>query len=239
MTTVTLFKVEPLLAKKDVHNRLNQQKANGCWFRVRKSKGNKNEMEIDIWYEEDLETGMKKIFQADAYEMAEYIRERGKDRIIRKVYCFINVKSGTLEIYRGIDGVTYRIKGLIEKLLKVNLTAVSLDSGQLLTIVKENSSELKQAMFKYIHGLWYHIIRGNHLENNNKYRNYLSSKPDSLRVISIKPKIKYINGSEYMITINGDKGTIKMSRGAFNWRPRLEVKQIVSMVAGAAGLPIF
>jgi len=106
-------------------------------------------------------------------------------------------------------------------------------------ITKKYSSELKQAMFKYIHGLWYTIIRGRHLENNRKYKDYIVSKPDSLRCISIVPKIKYLNGNGYSVTINGDKGTIKMWDGMFKWKPRLEVKQIVSMIINVAALPSF
>jgi hypothetical protein len=82
-------------------------------------------------------------------------------------------------------------------------------------------------------------MRGRHLENNLKYKDYIVSKPDSLRCISIVPKIKYLNGSKYMVTINGDKGTIRMSNGYFKWKPRLEVKQIVSMVVNVATLPSF
>jgi hypothetical protein len=48
-----------------------------------------------------------------------------------------------------------------------------------------------------------------------------------------------MNGSEYSVTINGDKGTIKMWDGMFKWKPRLEVRQIVSIVANVAKLPSF
>jgi hypothetical protein len=106
-------------------------------------------------------------------------------------------------------------------------------------IVKAYSTELKQAMFKYIHGLWYHIIRGRHLEQNGKYKDFIVTKPDSLRCVSIVPKIKYLNGSEYSVTINGDKGTIKMWDGMFKWKPRIEVRQIVQIVANVASLPSF
>jgi len=60
-----------------------------------------------------------------------------------------------------------------------------------------------------------------------------------LSCISIIPKIKYLNGSEYSVTINGDKGTIKMWDGMFKWKPRLEVRQIVSIVANVSKLSTF
>ena len=239
MTTITLFKIEPLLKKEEIIKRLNEKKKNGCWLTAKESKYNENEIEIDVWYEEDVETGLKRAFSEEAYEMIEYLRTKGKEKIVRKVYCFIDLNLGTLEIYRGIDFITYKIKEIVENLLEVTLTTVSLDAGHLLHITTKYSSELKQAMFKYIHGLWYHILRGRHLENNNKFKDYLVTKPDSLRCVSVVPKIRYLNGSDYMVTINGDRGTIRMSDGLLKWKPRLEVRQIVQIVANVAALPSF
>jgi len=239
MTTITLFKIEPMPNKNDIVHRLHGKKKDGCWIKAKESKHNNNEVEIDVWYEEDIETGLKRAFSDEAYEVVEYLKTKGKEKIIRKVYCFIDLSLGTLEIYRGIDVITYKIKGVIEKLLKIDLSTISLDAGHLMHIVKGYSSELKQAMFKYIHGLWYHIIRGRHLEKNGKYKDFIVTKPDSLRCVSIIPKIKYLNGNGYSVTINGDKGTIKMWDGMFKWKPRLEVKQIVQIVANVAALPSF
>jgi len=239
MTTITLFKIEPLLEKGEIINRLNNKKKNGCWLKAKASKHNEDEIEIDVWYEEDVEIGLKRAFSEQAYEMLEYLKTKGKEKIVRKVYCFIDLNLGTLEIYRGVDFITYKVKEIIESLLDATLSTVSLDAGHLMHLTTKYSSELKQAMFKYIHGLWYHIIRGRHLENNGKFKDFIVTKPDSLRCVSIIPKIKYLNGSDYMVTINGDKGTIKMSNGYFKWKPRLEVRQIISIVANVAALPSF
>jgi len=239
MPTITLFKIEPMLVKKDLIKALNGKKKNGCWLKAKESKHNKGEIEIDIWYEEDVEIGLKRAFSEEAYEMVEYLKINGKEKVVRKVFCFINLELETLEIYRGIDTITYKIKEIIESLLEVNLVTISLDAGHLMHIVKKYSSELKQAMFKYIHGLWYHIIRGRHVEKNGKYKDFIVMKPDSLRCVSIVPKIKYLSGNGYSVTINGDKGTIKMWDGMFKWKPRLEVRQIVSIVANVAALPSF
>jgi hypothetical protein len=239
MTTVSLFKIEPLPSKDDIIRSLNDRKENGCWLRAKESKYRNDEIEVDIWYEEDVELGLKRAFSDEAYEVIEYLRSNGKERVLRKVYCFIDFELGILEIYRGTDIITNKIKELIEKLLNATLTPISLDAGHLMHITVKYSSELKQAMFKYINGLWYHIIRGRHLENNGKYKDFIATKPDSLRCISVVPKIKYLNGSEYSVTINGDKGTIKMWDGMFKWKPRLEVRQIVNIVANVANLPSF
>jgi hypothetical protein len=238
MTTVTLFKIEPMPTKNNVIHGLKGRR-NGFWLKAKESKYNKDEIEVDVWYEEDVETGLKRAFSDEAYEMVEYLKTKGKEKVIRKIYCFINLELKTLEIYRGIDVITYKIKEIIESLLETNLVTISLDAGHLMHIVKQYSSELKQAMFKYIHGLWYHIIRGRHLEKNGKYKDFIVAKPDSLRCVSIIPKIKFLNGNGYSVTINGDKGTIKMWDGMFKWKPRLEVRQIVSMVADVSKLPSF
>jgi len=239
MVTITLYKLDPLPSKEKIIKKLNNKKKNGLWLKARESKYNKNEIEIDVWYEEDIETGLKRAFSDEAYEVVEYLRNNGKEKITRKVYCFLNLRLETLEIYRGIDAITNKIREAIQSLLRINLTPVSLDAGHLLHIIKKYSSELKQAMFKYIHGLWYHILRGRHLEDNVKFKDFIVMKPESLRVISVIPKINYLNGSEYMVTINGDKGTIKMYDGFYKWKPRLEVRQIISIVANAARLPSF
>lgn len=230
MTTVSLFKFDELPRKEDILARLDGRKENGYWFKAKESRYNENEIEIDVWYEEDIEIGIKRAFSNETYEIAEYLKQQGKEKIIRKVYCFLDLKLKTLEIYRGQDYVTEIIKNKLEEILSTTLSPVSLTSEQLVKIVNNHSLELKQAMFKYIHGLWYHIIRGRHLEGNGKYRKYLEVKPNSLRVISVTPKIRYMNGRDYMVTINGDKGTIRMSDGFFKWKPRFEIKQIVNLI---------
>jgi hypothetical protein len=232
MTIVSLFRFGELPQKEEIIARLDGRKENGFWFKAKESRHNEDEVEIDIWYEEDIELGMRRAFSDEGYEMAEYLKQRGKEKVIRKVYCFIDLKLKTLEIYRGQDSITETIKEKLEQILSTTFSPVSLTPEQLVNIVNTYSSELKQAMFKYIHGLWYHIIRGRHLEANGKYKSYLETKPDSLRMVSVTPKIKYMNGRDYMVTINGDKGTIRMCDGFFKWKPRFEVKQIVNLVVG-------
>ena len=229
MTTISLFKFDELISKKQIVELLDGRRENGFTFRAKESRYRENEIEIDIWFEEDIENGLSRIFPDDASEIVQYLKENGKEKIVRKIYCFVDVRKKVLEIYRGYDIVTENIKQKLEKILSVKFYSLSLASNHLMNIVNNHSSELKQAMFKYIHGLWYSIIRGRHLESNEKYKSYLQSKPDSLRMISIIPKIKYMS-REYMVTINGDKGTIKMADGYFKWKPRFEIKQIVDII---------
>jgi len=234
MTTISLFKFEENLNKEEVLKQLDGRKENEYYFRAKSSRNNEEEIEIDVWYEESIELGMHKVFSEDAYEIVQYLIEKGKEKIIRKIYCFLNLKKKTLEIYRGPDAITEGIKLKLEKVLTAKFSPISLTSSQLINIVNSYSSELKQAMFKYVYGFWYSIIRGTHLENNEKYIQYLQTKPDSLRMISVMPKIRYMSSREYMVTINGDKGTIKMADGCYKWKPRFEVKQIVDIVSSVA-----
>ena len=232
MTTISLFKFDEILPKEQIIKLLDGRKEDGFWFKAKQSRFRESEIEIDVWYEEDIEAGMHRVFADEAADIVQYLKENGKEKIIRKIYCFIDVEKKTLEIYRGYDGLTERIKQRLEKILTTAFVPFSLSSQELVKIVNNHSSELKQAMFKYIHGLWYSIIRGRHLEKNQKYEQYLQTKPDSLRMISIVPKIRYMSPREYMVTINGDKGTIKMSDGIFKWKPRFEVKQIIEFIVG-------
>jgi hypothetical protein len=87
-------------------------------------------------------------------------------------------------------------------------------------------------MFKNIDGLFYQTLRGNNLETNKRFLEYMAKFKDFLRVISIRPAIKFLNGGRYQITLNGDKGSIRFSSLAdFKWRPRFEIRQIVDIVS--------
>jgi len=234
MVTVSLFRMNVVPEKLDIIYRVDGEKVGDCSFQARQSRYDDEEIQVEAFYEEDLEKGMKMFFSDEAGEIAEYLKERGKEKIQRKVTCFVNRRSKVLEIYRGKDHVTAKIKEGLQRLLGVNLEQVGLDSRQLLVIANQNSEEIKQAMFKYIHGMWYQILRGNRLESNQKYLEYLSFKPESLRMVSVIPKINWANGSKYTVTFNGDKGTIKMWDGAYRGRPRQEVRQLVNLVVGVA-----
>jgi hypothetical protein len=232
MTTISLFKFDEILPKEQIIKLLDGKREDGFWFKAKQSRFRESEIEIDVWYEEDIEAGIHRVFADEATEIVQYLKENGKEKIVRKIYCFIDVEKRTLEIYRGYDGLTEEIKQRLEEILSTTFAPFSLSSQDLVKIVNNHSCELKQAMFKYIHGLWYSIIRGRHLEKNQKYEQYLQTKPDSLRMVSIVPKIRYMSPREYMVTINGDKGTIKMSDGIFKWKPRFEVKQIIDFIVG-------
>jgi hypothetical protein len=231
MTVVSLFKANPIPTKMELLLSLDNQEMNGCSFKIRKSAVDENELEIVIWYEEDIEVQIRKLFSNDAPEVVEYLKNKGQEKVIKRIYSFIDLERGILELYRGGDYVTEKIKKLIESFLKVQLKPVFVDSDKLLEIIDKNSLELRQATFKFVDDLYYHQLMGNNLQDNSSYKKHLGLNPKSLRNISISPDIKYINGYKYTVGIDGDRGTIKIMNGSMKWRPRLEVKQIVDIVA--------
>ena len=93
-------------------------------------------------------------------------------------------------------------------------------------------------MFKNIEGLFYEILRGKYLESNDKFKQYMEKFLESLRVISFRPRIKFLNGhNKYQVTLNGDRGTMKFfsPNEQFDFRPRIEVRQLTFLIAATLG----
>jgi len=239
MPIISVFTFKELFPIPEICEILNGKKQSEVWLTAKESKYNKNEIFIQYWFYEDVEEGLKKIFSdEDADEIVSFLKQNGKSKVLKRIYCFINTLTKTLEVYRGPDEKTEEIVALLEKLLKVKFVPLNLKSEELQKIYSQHSVELKQVMFKNIEGLIFEILRGNYLENNSKFKEYLKKFPESLRVISFRPKIKFLNrGNKYQVTINGDKGTIRFSSDeVFMWRPRFEIRQIVFIVVTITGL---
>lgn len=234
-----MFKYQELGSVEEISSKLNGKKLDGKWITSRPSKYSKNEVFIQYWQYEDVEESVKKVFsEDDADEIVSFLKENGKTKVLKRTYCFINVLTKTLEVYRGFDSKTLEIVSLLQNFLKTKFTRISVTSKDLQKIYSDYSSELRQAMFKNVSGLIYEILRGNILEKNEKYQEYLKKFPEALRVISFKPKIRFLNGyNKYQVTINGDRGTVKFSdNGIFNWRPRFEIRQVTFFIATTLGL---
>lgn len=239
MTSVSIYACEKLPDMAEICYKLNGKKSGDRWLTAMPSKYSKEEVYMVYWWYEDVEDSIKKVLpEDDSLEVVSFLKQNGKTRVLKRVYCFINMLTRTLEIYRGSDNKTDEIAVAVERLLGIKFTSVSLKSGDLQKIYSNHGLELKQVMFKNIHGLMYDILRGKYLEDNGKFKQYLQEFPDCLRVISFRPNIKFLNGNnKYQVTINGDKGTIKLSsNGVFQFRPRFEVRQIVFLVAATLGL---
>jgi len=239
MPTITIFTFSEMPKFDETIEMLNGRKKGESWISARVNKYNKDEIFIQYWYYEDIENGIKKVFsEEDAYEIVSFLKENGKQKVLKRTYCFINFITKTLEIYRGPDAKTGEILQMIEKCLKIKFHPLNLTTEHLTKIYSRHSLELKQVLFKNINGLIYDILRGNNLESNKIFMEYLQSFPSSLRVISFRPKIKFMNDhNKYQVTLNGDKGTLRISSNEmFQFRPRFEVRQLIFILAATIGL---
>ena len=238
MPTITVYECYGLIGIQQILNALHNTRIGNSWITAKPSKYTKHEVFIQYFWYEDIEDGLKKIFSdEESEEIVTFLKRNGKTQVLKRVYCFINFLTKTLEVYRGPDKKTDEIVNNLSKLLKVKFKRLTIDSGTLQEIFTRHSTELKQAMFKNIDGLLYEILRGQKLEQNEKFKSYLQKFPSCLRVISFRPNIKFLNGGKYQVTLNGDKGTVKLSsNGLFQWRPRFEIRQIVFLIAATLGL---
>lgn len=239
MSVVSVFKFESLSSPWQVAKSLNGQKINETRITAFVSKYNRNEVFVQYFFYEDIEEAIKKITdENESTEIVSVLKQNGKTKLLKRVYCFINLLTKTLEIYTGSELLVNEIISALEKVLKTRFSQVTLSSSDLQKIYSQHSTELKQAMFKNIDGLFYEILRGKSLENNEKFKQYMQKFPDSLRVISFRPKIKFLNSNnKYQVTLNGDRGTLRFSspNGEFSWRPRIEIRQLTFLIAATLG----
>lgn len=238
MPIISIFTFEKLPGIFQVCKVLNK-KFDEAWLTARESKYNKNEIFIQYWCYENVEESLKRVFyEDDSYEIVSFLKQNGKSKVLKRTYCFINLLTKTLEIYRGLDEKTRKIVSLMQELLKIKFQPLSLKAEDLKKIYSQHSLELKQVMFKNCYGLIYDILRGDYLEKNEKFNQYLQSFPECLRVISFRPKIRFLNNhNKYQVTINGDKGTVRLSSNeVFQWRPRYEIRQIIFLIAATVGI---
>jgi hypothetical protein len=239
MPVISVFRFEKIPEIHQICKTLNSNKFDGKWFTAKPSKYNDSEVFIQFWYYEDVEESFKRIYSdEDFYEIVTYLKENGKNKILKRIYIFINTFLKTLEVYRGNDRKTEEIVSILESLLGCQFEQLTLPSDTLAKIFSEHSTELKQVMFRDVNGFFYDIIRGDKLEMNDKFIEYMQTFPDKLKSISFRPKIKFLNNfNKYQVTVNGDKGTIRVSSNeVFQWRPRFEVRQLVFILISSLGL---
>lgn len=238
MPVITVYSFKSLPDVQEIVKLLDKKKNENDWITAKASKYSKTEIFIQYWYYEDVETVLKQTMtEDDLYEIVSFLRNNGHNKVLKRIYCFVNLFLKTLEIYRGSDKRTEQIVSFLEKLLKVKFEQVTLKPEQLRKIYSEHSTELKQVMFRNVDGLVYEIMKADFLEKNGRFNQFLQSYPESLRAITFRPKINFLNGNnKYQVTINGDKGTIRLSSNdVFRWRPRFEIRQLVFIMLNTAG----
>ena len=230
MAIITVYTFKSLPEIQAIVRALDKKKNSDAWITAKESKYSKTEVFIQYWYYEDVETALKQTMsEEDVYEIVSFLKNNGKDRVLKRTYCFINLFLKTLEIYRGRDRRTEEIVSLLENLLKMKFNQITLNPEQLKRLYLEHATELKQVMFRNLDGLVYEILKADYLENNERYKKCLEAYPENLRAVTFRPKINFLNSdNRYQVTVNGDKGTIRLSsNGVFRWRPRFEIRQLV------------
>jgi hypothetical protein len=239
MPIITVYTFKSLPEIQEIVKTLDKKKNGEAWLTAKESKYSKTEVFIQYWYYEDVETALRQAMsEEDVYEVVSFLKNNGKERVLKRTYCFINLFLKTLEIYRGPDGRTEEIVSFLESLLKVKFKPINLNADQLKKIYSEHAAELKQVMFKNVDGLVYEILKADYLENNGRYKKCLEEHSENLRAITFRPKINFLNNAnKYQVTINGDKGTIRLSSNeVFRWRPRFEIRQLIFIMASTASI---
>ncbi len=234
MPVISVFKYGEDIRVDEIVSKLDGKKIEDGVLKARKSKFNSHEAIVEYRFEQEVEELIKRVLPETLVErLARDIKENGNSKVENRVLCFFNTLVKTFEVYRGPDGVTETVVAGVSKLLGIRLRPLTLSSQALRNIYLNHSKELRQALFKNVDGLLFETLKGRCLEKNWKFVSYTKKFPHSLRVITFRPSIKFLNGGcKYHVTINGDKGTIKFSgNGDFKWRPRLEVRQLVYMMA--------
>jgi len=230
---ITIYKINTNLNVSEIVNRLNNKKFGEDFIRARESKFSSSEVFISYFYAENIESQLKKIVSEEAYdEIVTVLKNNGGLKVIRRVYCFIDVNRKTLEIYRGLDKKTEEIANNIAKCLEASIEQYLFGAEKLIEIMKKHSLEVRQAIFGNINGFISQTFGGRHLERNISFSKFVEKFWNSLIALTIKPKIRFLNGnSKYSVTFNRNKGTIKISNGGeIEVRPRFEVRQIVSLL---------
>lgn len=234
MPTITMFIAQNVKPKFQIMKEINEKgKGEKEWFSATLNKSRQEEIIINYFFEESLEEHLSKILDEDEIdEIVSILKQNGNSKIVKKVTCFFNVESRILEVYRGPDKLTEEIVEKLTQITGIVFKRVKISADGLREIYQKHSLEVTQAMFKNVEGLFYQTLRGNNLETNRRFLECISRFKDCLRVVSVRPAIKFLNGGRYQITINGDKGSIKFSSlPDFKWRPRFEVRQIVEIVS--------
>lgn len=233
MPAITLFIAENIKPKFQIIKEINENgRGEKEWFSAVLNKSQPEEIIVSYFFEESIEEHLSRVLEEDEIEeVISVLKQNGNSKVIKKITSFFNVNNKLLEIYRGPDKITERIVEKLTEITGIQFKRIKVSSNGLQQIYQRHSFEVTQAIFKNIDGLFYQIMRGSNLETNKRFLEYMTKFKDCLRVISIRPAIKFLNGGKYQVTVNGDKGSIRFSPlPDFGWRPRFEIRQVVDIV---------
>jgi len=238
MPVISLFTFDKPLDMQNLCKNLNGKKSNDFWITAMASKYNKEEIFVQYWYYEDIDDSIRQVFEEDdAYEVVSFLKQNGKNKVLKRVYVFVNIKNKTLEVYRGPDKKTEEIIKKISGYLKIKFTPLQLKSHEMERMLS-HISELRTAVFRNVHGLKVEIMKADALQENLKFKHHMKYFRNCFRGMTFRPKIKFLNNNnKYHVYLDGDRGTLYLSENeVFRWRPRFEIRQIVQKIAECNGL---
>jgi len=204
MATITLFKANlENLTIEEVCRRLNGKKVGDNWLSAKPSKYNEHEAFIQYWHYEDIEKTLKKVLDdTELEEAVSVLKKNGKEKVLKRVYAFINTLTSTLEIYSKARAE--EVREAIAKFLSIGFEKLILTPADLANIEQNHS---------------------------------LGTKTYNDKKLVLRPKIKYLNDSRYCITLMADSNELRFGKhNIFQFRPRFEIRQIVSQIAATKGL---
>jgi hypothetical protein len=238
MPTITMFSVEDIPKLEKAVSLLNGKKSEANWVSARQNKYNQDEIFIQYWHYEEIESALKRAFsEEDSYEIISVLKENGKDKILKRTYAFINYVTHTLEIYRGLDNRTNELLTLLERRLKTKFSSLQLSQEELVQVYKKYSSGLRKVTLKNQQTNEEIAITGKNINASQEFAE-IFGYPWVLREISFRPKIKFMNEhNKYVVSLDGDRGTLKISSNeVFQWRPRFELRQIIFIISAVNGM---
>jgi hypothetical protein len=239
MPTITMLTFDEIPKIEKAISLLNGKRNGEDWISARQNKYNQDEIFIQHWYYEDIESGLKRaLSEEDSYEIVSVLKENGKDRVLKRTYAFLNFITHTLEIYRGNDAKTRKLLNILEENSRIKFTSLKLSEAELLEIHKKHSNELTRVVLRSPQSKEEIAISGRNVDSSERLGQLFRNSGFGLREISFRPKIKFMNeNSKYVVTLDGDKGTLKIgSNQVFQWRPRFEIRQIVFAIAATKGM---
>jgi hypothetical protein len=234
MPTITILTFEEMPTLEEAISLLNGKKKGEDWVSARQNKYNQDEIFIQYWYYENIESGLKRaLSEEDSYEIVSVLKENGMDRVLKRVYAFVNYLTHTLEIYIGNDAKARKLLSILEENLKIKFTSLRLTEAELLEIYKKHSNELTKVVLRDSLSKEEIAISGGNVDNSEVFGQLFGDSGLGVRAIAFHPRIKFMNqNNRYIVSLDGDRGTLRISSNQiFQWRPRYEIRQIVFIIA--------
>jgi hypothetical protein len=178
-------------------NKLNGKKFNGVWLTAKPSKYANAELFISYFYYETIENELKSLEPDIRDEIIDYLKQNGKNKVLKRIYAFINTLTNTLEIYSKRK--SEEVKNSLEKLLDTKFEELTLTPEDLKKM-EEFSLKTKLITDKKI--VFKPKIK--FLNPNTKY--YVTLTNNELRVSPTRPRFEI---RQLIFQISMIKGLLK------------------------------